>query len=166
MTDTTEHQAIAHKFPNEPERRRFLTAAAGSVLLPFIATKPAAAEPSVLDALIHDVTAGVPVQSGGMTLKLPRVADNGNSVALNVAVDSPMNTTDYVKSIHLFAPENPRPVVARYYLNPRSGRAEINTRIRLAATQEVVALAALNDGSFRKASAKVIVTVAACIDGS
>ena len=124
------------------------------------------AEPSILETLIHDVTGGAPVHDGNMILELPRVADNGNSVALKVAVDSPMSADDYVKSIHLFAPENPRPVIARYYLNPRSGRAEISTRIRLAATQEVIALAAMSDDSFRKAGAKVIVAVAACIDGS
>ena len=99
-------------------------------------------------------------------LELPKVADNGNSVPLSVVVDSPMTTADYVKSIHLFAPQNPRPVIARYFLNPHSGRAEIHTRIRLAATQQVTALAALNDGSFRRANAKVIVAVAACVDGS
>jgi sulfur-oxidizing protein SoxY len=77
-----------------------------------------------------------------------------------------MSEHDYVQSIHLFAPKNPRPVMARYYLNPRSGRAEINTRIRLAATQEVTALAAMSDNSFRKTTAKVIVAMAACLDGS
>ena len=147
-------------------RRRFLTTAAGGMLLPLISLTKAAAEPTPVDRLITEVTGGAAVSAGNMALELPQVADNGNSVALKVVVDSPMNEQDYVKSIHLFAPKNPRPVVARYYLNPRSGRAEINTRIRLAATQEVTALAAMNDGSFRRANVKVVVAVAACIDGS
>lgn len=136
------------------------------MLLPLIPFKPAPAELSTLQTLIDEVTGGKPVHDGDMTLELPRVADNGNSVALKVTVDSPMSADAYVKSIHLFAPANPRPVMARYYLTPRSGRAEINTRIRLAATQEVTALAAMSDNSFRKTTAKVIVAMAACLDGS
>jgi sulfur-oxidizing protein SoxY len=123
-------------------------------------------ESSPLPELIREVAGDAPIQDSGMALELPKVADNGNSVALSVFVDSPMTAADYVKSIHLFAPENPRPVIARYFLNPHSGRAEIHTRIRLAATQRVSALAELSDGSFRRAYAKVIVAVAACVDGS
>ena len=147
-------------------RRRFLGIAGGALLTPFIQIKPLTAAPNELESLVHEVTGGAPVQNAGVILELPPVAANGNSVALKVAVDSPMTEDDYVESIHLFAPQNPRPVVARFFLNPRSGRAEINTRIRLAATQNVVALAALSDGSFRSASAHVVVTVAACVDGS
>lgn len=166
MTKDNDSNPKQHKSGDGSSRRRFLTTAAGSILLPLMPFESTQAEPASIDILIHEVTGGIPVQDGNMILELPRVADNGNSVALKVAVDSRMNDQDYVKSIHLFAPANPRPLVARYYLNPRSGRAEINTRIRLAATQEVIALAAMSDGSFRKAGAKVVVAVAACIDGS
>ena len=147
-------------------RRRFLAGAGSALLTSFIQIKPLVAASGELESLVHDVTGGAPVENGGVVLELPPVAANGNSVALRVAVDSPMTEDAYVESIHLFAEQNPRPVVARFFLNPRSGRAEINTRIRLAATQNVVALAVLSDGSYRSASAHVIVTVAACVDGS
>jgi sulfur-oxidizing protein SoxY len=171
MTENTDSKPNQRNPGSASSRRSFLSAAAGSMLLPLLRFQPAAAQPATpqtatLQTLIDKVTGGVPVQDGHMTLELPQVADNGNSVALKVVVDSPMSEHDYVQSIHLFAPKNPRPVMARYYLNPRSGRAEINTRIRLAATQEVTAVAAMNDGSFRKTGARVIVAMAACLDGS
>ena len=147
-------------------RRRFLGIAGGALLTPFIQVTPLAAASSKLESLVYQVTGGAPVTNDGVVLELPPVAANGNSVALKIAVASPMTEDDHVRSIHLFAEQNPRPVVARFFLNPRSGRAEINTRIRLAATQNVVALAALSDGSYRSASAHVVVTVAACVDGS
>ena len=147
-------------------RRQFLGIAGGTLLTPFIQVKPLAAASSKLESLVFEVTGGAPIQNTGVILELPPVAANGNSVALKVAVASPMTEDDYVQSIHLFAEQNPRPVVARFFLNPRSGRAEIDTRIRLAATQNVVALAALSDGSYRSAGAHVVVTVAACVDGS
>jgi sulfur-oxidizing protein SoxY len=77
-----------------------------------------------------------------------------------------MTAQDYVKSVHLFSEKNPRPVIARFYLNPRSGKAEISTRIRLAGSQQVVALAMMSDGSCWLGTAEVIVTAAACLEGS
>jgi sulfur-oxidizing protein SoxY len=138
-------------------------------VLPFIAAiqvRPAAALAQHLQPLVDEVTGGAPLQHQGMTLALPALAENGNSVALSVAVESPMTASDHVKSIHILSEKNPRPVIARFYLGPRAGRAEVSTRIRLAATQQVVALAAMSDGSHRFAAADVVVTVAACIDGS
>ena len=166
MTEKTDNTLLQRKLGSTPSRREFLGTAAGGALLPLLPWQTTLANPSLLETLQQEVTGAALVQQDAISLELPRVADNGNSVALKVTVDSPMSADDYVKSIHLFAPANPRPVIARYYLNPRSGRAEINTRIRLAATQEVIALAAMSDGSFRQAGAKVIVAVAACIDGS
>jgi len=75
-----------------------------------------------------------------------------------------MTVDDYVKSIHVFSERNPRPVIARFYLGPQTGKAEINTRIRLAGTQQVVALAIMNNGSAWLGSAEVAVTAAACTD--
>ena len=74
--------------------------------------------------------------------------------------------TDYVKSIHLYGPRNPRPNMANFYLGPRAGRAQISTRVRLGGSQKVLAVAALSDGTFWSASAEVVVTLSACYDAT
>jgi len=85
-------------------------------------------------------------------------------VSLTVSVDSPMTDTDYVKAIHIFNERNPQPNVIGAYLGPRAGRASLSTRIRLADTQNVIAIAELSDGSFWSESVNVIVTLAACVE--
>ncbi len=105
-------------------------------------------------------------QVGRVTLTLPTLAESGNSVRLQVRVESPMTPEAHVKQIHIFSEKNPRPVIARFSLGPRAGRAEIHTRIRLAGTQQVVAVAVMNDGTAWMASAEVVVTAAACVEGS
>jgi sulfur-oxidizing protein SoxY len=97
---------------------------------------------------------------------LPPLAESGNSVPLKVQVESSMTPEDHVKSIHLFAEKNPRPVIARFHLNPRCGRAEVHTRIRLAGSQQVVAVAVMSNGSCWMGMTEVIVTAAACIEGT
>jgi sulfur-oxidizing protein SoxY len=103
-------------------------------------------------------------QPGGMTLMLPKVAETGNSVPLTVSVDSPMTPEAHVLRIHVFVPGNPLPVAATYHLGVRTGKAEVSTRIRLARTQVVLALAEMNDGSVRSATASVVVTLGACVE--
>jgi sulfur-oxidizing protein SoxY len=98
-------------------------------------------------------------------LTLPTIAESGNSVPLKVQVESPMTADDYVESLHIFSEENPRPMIARFRLNPRSGKAEINTRIRLAGSQQVVAVAVMHDGSSWLGAAEVVVTAGACVEG-
>jgi sulfur-oxidizing protein SoxY len=114
--------------------------------------------------LIREATGGVTPKTGRVKLTLPPLAESGNSVPLKVQVESPMTVADHVKSIHIFSERNPRPVIARFHLGPHSGRAEINTRIRLAGTQQVVAAAVMSDGSCWLGTAEVVVTAAACID--
>lgn len=150
-----------------PSRRRFLASLVGALLLPWLKVRPAsAALPEKLTLLLHEVSGGVTPKTGRVTLTLPPLAESGNSVSLKVQVESPMTAQDYVKSVHLFSEKNPRPVIARFYLNPRSGKAEISTRIRLAGSQQVVALAMMSDGSCWLGTAEVIVTAAACLEGS
>jgi sulfur-oxidizing protein SoxY len=96
----------------------------------------------------------------------PPLVENGNSVSVTVSVDSPMTPADHVTSIHIFNEKNPQPNVANFHLGPRSGRASVSTRIRLADTQKIVAVAKLSDGSCWSASAELIVTIAACIEGT
>ena len=103
-------------------------------------------------------------QPGGMSLTLPKIAETGNSVPLTVTVDSPMTPENHVLRIHIFVPGNPLPVAATYHLGVRSGKAEISTRIRLARTQRVLALAEMHDGSVRSDAASIVVTLGACVE--
>ena len=119
-----------------------------------------------LRSAIAQWAAGTPPREGRVTLDISPLIDNGNAVPLSVKVDSPMTAADHVKSIHLFAPRNPRPAVAGFYFGPGAGRAQISTRIRLSGSQNVMAVAALSDGSCWLATADVAVTVSACWDAS
>ena len=103
-------------------------------------------------------------QPDGMTLRLPPLAETGNSVPLTVAVDSAMTPDDHVLRIHVFVEGNPEPVAATYHLGVRAGKAEISTQIRLARSQTVLALAEMHDGSVRSATADIVVTLGACIE--
>jgi sulfur-oxidizing protein SoxY len=114
--------------------------------------------------LIAAVTGGARPESGGVQVELPVLAENGNSIPMRIVVTSPMTEADHVRAIHVFAERNPRAQIAAFHLGPRSGRAEIATRIRLAGTQRVVVLASLSGGRYRVGEAEVVVTSAACLD--
>jgi sulfur-oxidizing protein SoxY len=148
-------------------RRRFLVSLVSAIFFPLLRVRFATAEvPEKLVPLIREATGGGTPTPGRITLTLPPLAESGNSVPLKVQVESPMTAENYVKSIHLFSEKNPRPVIARFYLNPRSGRAEVNTRIRLAGSQQVIAVAVMSDGSSWVGTADVIVTAGACVAGT
>lgn len=117
-----------------------------------------------MQAAIARVTGGAPVTKGRVKLDVPPLVDNGNTVALSVAVDSPMTDADHVKAIHVFSERNPEPVIMNFRLGPRSGRANVATRVRLADTQTVVAIAQMSDGTFWSGSAPTVVTIAACLE--
>lgn len=129
-----------------------------------LAVRPAKATPEEMKAAINKVIGDNKIQTGKVTLDVPALVENGNTVAVSVSVESPMKADNYVKAIHLFNEKNPQPNVASFYLGPRTGRAEVATRIRLADTQTVIAIAELSDGSFWQDSAEVIVTLAACVE--
>ena len=150
---------------NRPGRRRFVAGLAGAIALPAL-PRAARAQTDPLDPMVWVFTKGAPVQKGRVKLELPPLADNGNSVPLMVTVDSPMSATDYVKSIHLFSDKNPVRDMARFYLGPRGGRAKVVTRVRLAGTQTVTAIAPLSDGTFWWDSAPVEGIVSACMEES
>lgn len=145
-------------------RRGFLAATAAGIALPTAMLRPAAATPESMAAAMREITGGKPIQTGKVKLELPVVAENGNTVPLSVAVDSPMTAATHVVSIHILAPLNPLPNVANFYLGPRAGKAQVATRIRLATTQKVTAIAALNDGTWWQATADVVITLAACLE--
>jgi sulfur-oxidizing protein SoxY len=117
------------------------------------------------DALVKKVL-GVTAKRGRVALELPILADNGNSVPMKVAVQSPMTAEDHVKTIRLLSERNPETQMAVFHLGPRAGVAEISSRVRLAGSQRVVALAEMSDGSYWMGTADVVVTLSACLDGT
>jgi sulfur-oxidizing protein SoxY len=147
-------------------RRRFLGEAAGLAggLALLIAVKPASATPETMRAALKRVVGEATLRKGKVKLDLPPLVENGNVVPLTVTVDSPMTATDYVKAIHVFNEKNPQPNVIGIHLGPRAGRASVATRIRLADTQTVTAVAELSDGTFWTDNIQVIVTLAACVE--
>ena len=104
------------------------------------------------------------VRVGKVKLDVAELVENGNTVPVSVAVESPMTATEHVKSIAIFNERNPQRDVMRFALGPRSGRAVVATRIRLATSQKLVAIAQLSDGSYWSHTADVIVTLAACVE--
>ncbi len=102
--------------------------------------------------------------SGGITLEIPRIAETGDSVPIAIRVDSPMTAQAHVERVHVFVEGNPEPVAATFHLGPRAGIAEISTHVRLARSQNVLAVAEMSDGSVRSDSVSVIVTLGACLE--
>jgi sulfur-oxidizing protein SoxY len=122
------------------------------------------ATPTSLQDAVRNVIGAAALHSGKVTLDLPPLVENGNTVSMVVSVQSPMTPEDYVKAIHVFNEKNPQPQIINAYLGWRAGRASISTRIRLADSQKVVAIAEMSDGTFWSASFDVIVTLAACVE--
>ena len=149
-------------------RRKFLMqsagALAGGAIIVLADPAPSRATPEDMLAAIRKLTGGKPVNKGRVTLEIPPLVENGNSVSMSIAVDSPMTEADFVKSIHVFNEKNPQPHVISLMLGPRAGRATMQTRIRLADSQTITAIAEMNDGSFWRGEADVIVTIAACLE--
>ena len=148
-------------------RRQFLGLAGSAAVMgavPIVMVRPAEATPATLAGAIRNVVGTAAVQTGRVKIDVPPLVENGNTVPMTVSVTNPMTADDYVKSIHVFNEKNPQPNVGNFYLGPRAGRAQISTRIRLADSQKIVAIARLSDGSFWSVSADVVVTLAACTE--
>ena len=145
------------------DRRTVLGAAAG--LLVLSAARPVRATPAEMAEAIRAFTGGASVIAGRVKLDIPPLTENGNAVPLAVTVESPMTTTDHVTAIAVFNEKNPQPHVATATFGPRAGRAGFQTRIRLADSQIVTAIARMSDGRFFSDSAEVVVTLAACLEG-
>lgn len=117
-----------------------------------------------LDEAIRSFTGGAAVREGRVKFEISPLVENGNAVPVTVEVDSPMTANDHVRRIALYNEKNPQADIVVFNLGPRSGRARVSTRIRLATSQTVVALAETSDGAFWSNKANVIVTLAACIE--
>ena len=142
-------------------RRETFSLGAGLVGTAAFGARPALAKNDA-DEAIKKFTGGKTPAQGKVKLDLPEIAENGNTVPMTVSVESPMTEQSYVTDVLVVANENPRSGVVTFHFTPASGVAEANTRIRLAATQDVIAVAKMNDGSFYMASKQVKVTIGGC----
>ena len=151
----------------QTSRRRFLGLAGSTAVLgaiPIVTVRPVEATPAMLATAMRNIVGEAPVRTGKVKLDVPPLVENGNTVPMTVSVQNPMTANDYVKSIHVFNEKNPQPNVGNFYLGPHAGRAQISTRIRLADSQKIVAIARLSDDSFWSTSVDVVVTLAACTE--
>jgi len=149
------------------KRREFMAslgAAGAAIALP--ASQAIAQVPDFDPRMLEIVTRGAAATRARVALELPVLADNGNAITMKVAVASPMSAADHVRRIHLVSERNPVRLMAAFHLGPRSGRAEVVSRLRLAGSQWVAAVAEMSDGTFFYAAERVAVTVSACIDES
>ena len=137
----------------ELTRRKVLVTGAAAVAASGFGAMPAYA--SLLDEEISIITGGADVGEGAINLTTPEIAENGNTVPVSVEAAGAV-------SITLFADGNPLPNVATFNFGPLNPSRSASTRIRLAKTQNVVALATMEDGSFQKAAANVKVTIGGC----
>ena len=159
--DMSEQQSAATR----RDLLRGSAALAGAIALASVATvKSSRATPDTMMAAIRKVVGEAPIRKGKVTIDVPPLVENGNTVPVSVSVDSAMTATDYVKSIHMFNEKNPQPNLIDAYFSPRAGKAALSTRIKLADAQKIIAIAQLSDGSFWSDEADVIVTIAACVE--
>lgn len=152
---------------SDSSRRRFLALAGGAAVLgavPVVTVRPVEATPAMMASAIRAVTGGAQVRNGKVKIDMPPLVENGNTVPVTVSVAHPMAPEDHVKSIHIFNEKNPQPNIGNYYLGPHNGKAQISTRVRLADSQKIVAIAKLSDGTFWSATVDVVVTLAACTE--
>lgn len=134
-------------------------------LLALTALPPARAQSAELDAAIRAWAGDAMPQDGRVTLEIAPLVENGNAVPVTVRAESPMTEASHVRELVVFNEKNPQRDVARFQLTPACGRAQVATRIRLATSQQLVALARFSDGSIGRHRVDVLVTLAACIEG-
>ena len=132
--------------------------AAAVVLLPATAL----ATPEKVAEEIKKLFGDKKLAPGRIKLELPSIAENGLVVPLNFEVESPMTEKDYVKSVHLFAEGNPSVGVAAFYFSAMAPKAAAAIRIRLAKTQEIVAVAEMSNGEVYTVRKEVKVTIGGC----
>jgi len=146
-------------------RRRLLLGAGGMAAglgLVALAGRPARADAAAVQAKIKEIVGDRELREGRVTLDAPEIAENGNTVPISVSVDSPMTPEDHVQRVHVFADGNPNPEVCTFHFTPKNGEAWASTRIRLAKTQKVYALAEMSDGSVYVTNREVKVTIGGC----
>jgi sulfur-oxidizing protein SoxY len=153
---------MSHRTRVAPSRRTLLVAGLGAGLC--VTWRPARAVSDELSGALRGYTGGAPTREGKVNFDIAPLVENGNTVPITVTVDNPMTTANHVQAIAVFNEKNPQRDVVACKLTPRMGRASVSTRIRLATTQQLVAVAKLSDGSFWTHTVDVVVTLAACIE--
>ncbi|WP_420413617.1 thiosulfate oxidation carrier protein SoxY [Roseibium sp.] len=143
-------------------RRQTLGLTAGTAAFLALSPRLTFAATSDTEAAIKAFTGGATPTAGTVSLDTPEIAENGNTVPVGVSVDSPMTSDNYVASVLILADGNPNPAVATFHFSAMSGAAEAKTRIRLAKTQNVIAVAKMSDGSTFMDTKEVKVTIGGC----
>ena len=151
-------------FASRRDALRLMGAATAGCALTLVRITPLEATPADMRTAIEKITGGAAVKAGRVHLEIPPLVENGNAVPCTVNVESPMTAADHVRAIHVVTEKNPQPNVISCHLGPRAGRATISTRMRLADTQTVIALAEMSDGSFWSGSVSIIITLGACLE--
>ncbi|WP_394779741.1 SoxY-related AACIE arm protein [Undibacterium sp.] len=154
---------VSFSTPRNEVRRRLMKA--GAALGAWLLIRPAMSASEDLISAIRGYTGGAVALPGKVKLDVAALVDNGNTVPLSVTVDSQMTAAEHVVKIAIFNEKNPQRDVIKFTLGPRAGKAEVASRIRLATSQKLVAIAQTSDGRFWSDSINVIVTLAACIEG-
>ncbi|HEY7669120.1 MAG TPA: thiosulfate oxidation carrier protein SoxY [Hyphomicrobium sp.] len=144
------------------QRRDFILGAGAAALVAALPDVAGAAHSAEYEAALAALLKGATPREGGIDMDLPANVENGDYVPVALSVDSPMTPESNVKAIHLLSTQNPRASVATFRFTPLSGRARVVSRMRLAKTQEVVAIAELGDGSFLMSTRFVDVKVGGC----
>jgi sulfur-oxidizing protein SoxY len=127
------------------------------------AAQPApAAKVPTSDEVIKAIVGDAKPAEGKINLELPEIAENGNTVPFTISVDSPMTDKDYVKALHIVSTGNPRAEIGSYFFTPAAGKAITSSRMRLAKTQDIVAIAEMSDGKFYMGKRNVKVTIGGC----
>jgi sulfur-oxidizing protein SoxY len=150
--------------PSLPDRARRRNLAAGLGVGLAVVWRPASALPDELAAALRAYTGAAATREGKVRFDIAPLVENGNTVPITVTVDHPMTAADHVQAIAVFNEKNPQREVLACTLTPRAGRAVVSTRIRLATSQQLVAVARLSDGSYWTHTVDVVVTLAACIE--
>ena len=158
-------RAAASGTPRLRVRRRLIQ---GAGALAVITCVPARAADGGLPAIpeLAKFIAGRTPRRERLTLDLPRIADNGLSVPTHIAVSGPFAPGPFVRKIALFSEINPVPDMAVFEFPQPLERIEIDTRIRLAGTQQIVAVAEMTDNTLLASAIDVIVTLGGCMDGT
>ena len=152
MTDLLRH----------PDRRGLMFAGGLATLTAMLSPRLAIAAPAQVEAEIQKLYAGKALADGRIKLELPTIAENGLVVPLGIEVDSPMTEADHVKALHVFADGNPNPGVASFYFTTMMPKAAVQIRMRLAQTQNIIAIAEMADGKLFTARREVKVTIGGC----
>ena len=160
---TRRHHQDNEQLKTPPSRRQVVAAAVGAAA--WVVLRPALAATDDLAAAVASYAGGAAVTPGRVRLAIAELVDNGNVVPITITVDSPMTAVNHVKAIAVFNEKNPQRDVVKFTLGARYGKPVVSTRIRLATTQKLVAVAQMSDGSFWSHTVDVIVTLAACIEG-